>query len=195
MNIFQQYLAEEFAEEYQEGRISRREALKLIAGVTGSMFLANSILAACTPLAQDELAPSPSATPAMPTGEATAAAAASPGPIATEAATETTIASTETPPSEGAGSTAHGTVSPDDPEVQAVLVEIHRRAGPPRAPLRGTPRRLDHAVGVHQRKGGSEESRPPRQGKGNHGSPHPPGATQGRCKRPGAWDPGRRRSR
>ena len=124
MNIFQQYLAEEFAEEYQEGRISRREALKLIAGVTGSMFLANSILAACTPLAQDELAPSPSATPAMPTGEATAAAASSPGPIATEAATETTMASTETPPSEGAGSTAHGTVSPDDPEVQAADVQF-----------------------------------------------------------------------
>jgi carboxymethylenebutenolidase len=119
MNIFQQYLAEEFAEEYQEGRISRREALKLIAGVTGSMFLANSILAACTPLEQEAVAPSPSATPTMPTTGATATAASSPGPTATEAAPETTMVSTETPPSEGAASTAHGTVSPDDPEVQA----------------------------------------------------------------------------
>ncbi len=49
MNIFQRYLAEEFAEDYQEGRLSRRDALKLIASVTGSLILANSILAACMP--------------------------------------------------------------------------------------------------------------------------------------------------
>ncbi len=49
MNLFQRYLAEEFAEEYEEGHLSRREALKLIASVTGSMILANSILAACVP--------------------------------------------------------------------------------------------------------------------------------------------------
>jgi carboxymethylenebutenolidase len=49
MNIFQRYLAEEFAEDYEEGRLSRRDALKLIASVTGSLIAANSILAACTP--------------------------------------------------------------------------------------------------------------------------------------------------
>jgi len=49
MNRFQKYLAEEFAEDYEEGRITRREALKLIASVTGSVVLANSILAACVP--------------------------------------------------------------------------------------------------------------------------------------------------
>ncbi|HSF80782.1 MAG TPA: dienelactone hydrolase family protein, partial [Anaerolineales bacterium] len=46
---FQQYLVEEFAEDYQEGHLSRREALKLIAGVTGSLLLANTILAGCAP--------------------------------------------------------------------------------------------------------------------------------------------------
>ncbi len=45
MNIFQRYLAEEFAEDYEEGRLSRREALKLIVSVTGSLVVANSILA------------------------------------------------------------------------------------------------------------------------------------------------------
>ena len=45
MNLFQRYLADEFAEDYSEGRISRRDALKLITSVTGSLILANSILA------------------------------------------------------------------------------------------------------------------------------------------------------
>ena len=49
MNIFQRYLAEEFAEDYTEGRLSRRDALKMIASVTGSLIAANSILAACAP--------------------------------------------------------------------------------------------------------------------------------------------------
>jgi hypothetical protein len=37
MNAFQNYLAEEFAEDYQHGRLPRREALRLIATVTGSL--------------------------------------------------------------------------------------------------------------------------------------------------------------
>lgn len=49
MNEMQTYLVEEFAEEYQAGRMSRRDALKLIASVTGSLIVANSILAACAP--------------------------------------------------------------------------------------------------------------------------------------------------
>jgi len=49
MNDMQNYLVEEFAEDYQEGRLSRRDALKLIASVTGSLVFANSILAACAP--------------------------------------------------------------------------------------------------------------------------------------------------
>src|SRR5512134_3521898 len=49
MNLFQRYLAEEFAEDYEEGRLSRRDALKLIASVTGSLVVANSILASCAP--------------------------------------------------------------------------------------------------------------------------------------------------
>ena len=44
MNLFQNYLVEEFAEDYQEGHLSRRDALKLIGAITGSLILANSIL-------------------------------------------------------------------------------------------------------------------------------------------------------
>src|SRR5215212_2556995 len=68
MNLFQRYLAEEFAEDYQEGRLSRREALKLIVSVTGSLVAANSILAACTPLA-DETATSVVSSTDSPTAE------------------------------------------------------------------------------------------------------------------------------
>ncbi len=57
MNIFQNYLVEEFAEDYQEGHLTRREALKLIAGVTGSLVLATSILAACAPAETATLMP------------------------------------------------------------------------------------------------------------------------------------------
>ena len=57
MNLFQRYLAEEFAEDYQEGRLSRRDALKMIASVTGSLIAANSILAACTPPPEETNAP------------------------------------------------------------------------------------------------------------------------------------------
>jgi carboxymethylenebutenolidase len=49
MDTFQRYLAEEFAEDYQDGRLPRREALKLIVSVTGSLVFAESILAACAP--------------------------------------------------------------------------------------------------------------------------------------------------
>ena len=48
MTDFKRYLLEEFVEDYEEGLLTRRDALKLLAGVTGSMALATSILAACT---------------------------------------------------------------------------------------------------------------------------------------------------
>ncbi len=58
MNHFQKYLVEEFKEDYQEGLLSRRDALKMIAAVTGSLIMANSILAACAPVAESEATPS-----------------------------------------------------------------------------------------------------------------------------------------
>jgi len=46
---FKGYLIEEFIEDYEEGSIQRREALKLIGGVVGSIAIADSLLAACSP--------------------------------------------------------------------------------------------------------------------------------------------------
>jgi carboxymethylenebutenolidase len=108
MNLFQRYLAEEFAEDYQEGRMSRREALKLIVSVTGSLVAANSILAACTP--PEESATSSAVPVFSPTAEmqATLDATETASPVAAEASL---------PP-------AYGTVLPDDPAVLAGEVLI-----------------------------------------------------------------------
>src|SRR5947199_54064 len=40
MNELQRYLVEEAVEDYEEGRLSRREALKAIAGITGAALAA-----------------------------------------------------------------------------------------------------------------------------------------------------------
>ncbi len=111
MNHYQQYLAEEFAEDYQEGRLTRREALKLIASVTGSLILAQNFLAACAPpppQATATSAPPPTTPPTeSPTLEPTAAPTAAP-----------TLAASPSP------AAASGTVSPDDPAIEAAAVEF-----------------------------------------------------------------------
>ena len=101
MNSFQRYLAEEFAEDFEEGRLPRREAIKLIAAVTGSLVFAETILAACSP-------PSPSAT----------LAPVSPPVIGAAESTPAVSASATAPTS------PPGTVAPDDPEVRAEAVEF-----------------------------------------------------------------------
>lgn len=63
MNTFQRYLVDEFAEDYQERRLTRRDALKLIASVTGSLVIAESILAACAPAPLEESTAVQPATP------------------------------------------------------------------------------------------------------------------------------------
>ena len=132
MNRFQKYLLDEFVEDYQENRISRREALKLIASITGSLMLANSILVACAPLDEESAAVQPAdasptagepasatstAIPALPTASPQAAAEATASPPPADAPAS---------PPEGAAqdSPAHGTVTADDPMVNASAVEF-----------------------------------------------------------------------
>ncbi len=103
-----QYLVDEFVEDYQEGRLSRRDLLKRLVAITGSVVAANTILAACAPpTAAPTLAPLATST-AEPTGVPTPAAAptaaASPSPAATGA--------------------AGVTVSPNDPAIQAEAVQF-----------------------------------------------------------------------
>ena len=94
------YILEEYIEDYQEGEINRREALQRIAAITGSVAIANAILAACgTPdeqAASQETASESSAQPASPTAEVQSAAETTPGM----------------------------TVSPDDPDIEANEVEV-----------------------------------------------------------------------
>jgi carboxymethylenebutenolidase len=99
MNHFQRYLTDEFAEDYQEGRLTRRDALKLIASITGSLIAANSILAACAPPPEETQSTE-----------------------VTEVPTGITTASVE--PHEQDSPAAYGTVMPDDPAVIAVGIEI-----------------------------------------------------------------------
>ena len=112
MNLFQRYLAEEFAEDYEEGRLSRREALKLIASVTGSLIVANSILASCAP-PETVVTTTPTDIPPA-TDPPTAGPTASDAPTADSAPTD----------SPAPASSAYGTVMPDDPAVIAGLIEI-----------------------------------------------------------------------
>lgn len=102
MNLFQRYLAEEFAEDYEEGRLSRRDALKMIASVTGSLIAANSILAACTtPLEETVTSPTDVDLPAVPSTIQPAATSASSSPAP-----------------------AYGTVMPDDPAIIASEIQF-----------------------------------------------------------------------
>jgi carboxymethylenebutenolidase len=72
MTDLQKYLVDEALEDYQEGHMSRRQALKLIAGITGSAAIANTLLAACSP--------PPAATVAQPTAASVATSAATLAP-------------------------------------------------------------------------------------------------------------------
>jgi len=112
MNLFQRYLAEEFAEDYQEGRLSRRDALKMIASITGSLLLANSILASCAP-------PPDALEIESPTDVPTAANAPTDSPTASPSGTPESV------PTDSASPDApYGTVMPDDPAIIAGAIEF-----------------------------------------------------------------------
>jgi len=113
MNLFQRYLADEFAEDYEEGRLTRRDALKLIASVTGSFIVANSILAGCIPPSEE--AGGSEVSPTNAPASATSPASDSPMPESTP----TDLVSPESP-----SATVHGTVMPDDPAIIAGEVQF-----------------------------------------------------------------------
>lgn len=96
-----QYLVDEFVEDYQQGRMTRREALRRIAGVTGSLAIASTILAACGPVAQ----PAPTAQPSPTAAPPSPSPAAKPSP---------------SPAAKPSPAAAQGvTVRPDDPDLEA----------------------------------------------------------------------------
>ncbi|MBI3915057.1 MAG: dienelactone hydrolase family protein [Chloroflexi bacterium] len=110
---FKRYLLEEFVEDYEEGKMTRREALKKIASVLGSFAIASTILAACAP------APTPAPTAAPPTAAPTAIAVP-------PTATRVPPTNTAVPPTATTAATlAPGvTISPNDPDIDAKAIEI-----------------------------------------------------------------------
>lgn len=135
MNHLQRYLVDEFVEDYMEGHLTRRQALRLLTGITGTAVAAQ-LLAACGQPAQQPTtgetaaatsAPTtaPTAAAAAPTAApttapATEAAAAAPTAAATEAATEAPAAAATAAPASGAANS----VAPDDPAVVAEQVSF-----------------------------------------------------------------------
>jgi carboxymethylenebutenolidase len=119
------YLVTEFVEDYQEGHLSRRDALKKLAAIFGSMSVATSFLAAC--------APAPTATPVPPPPTAVPPTATQVPPTATRVPpTNTAVPPTAVPSTatlQPATATAAPTFAPgatvmaNDPDIEARMVE------------------------------------------------------------------------
>lgn len=119
LNWLQRYLAEEYVEDYQEGALSRRDALRYLGAVLGSAAAAATLLAACGPAA----APGRETTSGATGGAAGPATAVPPSPTPEEIRNQATAtvlatndtAATPTPPSVPAGVN----VAPGDPDIDA----------------------------------------------------------------------------
>jgi carboxymethylenebutenolidase len=127
MNLFQKYLLDEFVEDYQEKRISRCEAIKLIVPIVGSVLIANSILASCVPLDDETAAVQPAAPSSTPGAPPEATPTTPPAsPTAPAQATDTSQPAETTGPH---AAVEHGTVTPDDPMVTASAVQFPGQGG------------------------------------------------------------------
>ncbi len=102
--VLKQYLIDEFVEDYQNGQLSRRDALKRIAFITGSALVASNILTTAASAQQ----PTPTGA-AGPTGAATRAPTAAGTPAATAGPTATPTGMT---------------IRPDDPDITAMPVQF-----------------------------------------------------------------------
>jgi carboxymethylenebutenolidase len=94
----QKYLVDEFVEDYQHGQMSRRDAFKRIAAVSGSTAFAAALLAACGPAPTPPPVPpnagETNAAPALPTATPVPPTATSAPPTATKPAASPTAAAT-----------------------------------------------------------------------------------------------------
>lgn len=109
MNHLQRYLVEEFVEDYQEGLITRRAALRLLAGIVG-VTAATQLLAACGQPTRS----SPTTTTAAPTTVAESTAVPTLAPT-----TESTVVGPT-----ALTATSVDSVPADDPGVIAEMVQF-----------------------------------------------------------------------
>jgi carboxymethylenebutenolidase len=143
LNWLQRYLAEEYVEDYQEGALTRRDALKYLAAVLGSTAAAMTVLSACAPAVAPAGETGRTAGPVTPggtseaaapvntatltavqppaTGDGTATAMASPTPEETRAAaTAAVLATADTSATPTPASVPAGVrVAPGDPSLEA----------------------------------------------------------------------------
>ena len=120
MNDNQQYFVEEFAEEYQLGRMNRRELLRRVLLITGSAPAAASALIALGCGANSP----PAATRPAPS-QATGASPATPAGTTAASPSGTLGAATMPPPAQ----TNDFVVQPDDPSIKAQNVQFPGQAG------------------------------------------------------------------
>jgi carboxymethylenebutenolidase len=144
LNETQRYLVEEHVEEYQDGRISRRELLRRVTLISGSAALAATIVAACGPATSGVGAPASSAgASAAPT----ATTAPSPSPYAT-------------PP---AAATADGvTVKENDPRITVSKPDLRGADGASLMAYMARPAgnaRVPGVVVIHENRGQTEHIR------------------------------------
>lgn len=126
-----QYLIDEFIEDYEQGQIPRRQALKLLTGLVGSVSAA-ALVAACAPAIQPALTNVPPSTAVSATGIPTTVATTV--PPATPAATPMTTAVADPTIATRATATvsapqSNNTVPADDPAILANAVEFPARDG------------------------------------------------------------------
>jgi carboxymethylenebutenolidase len=152
LNYMQRYLVEEAAEDFQHGQLTRRQALKMIAGVLGSMAAASAFLAACAPATSPAApaapgaaatqpaaaaaptfplaSPAPTAAATLPSASVTAAPTAAQVAQATQVATQAVITTTATVATRPAPVVPAGVrVSPDDPAIEAGDVQFPGQGG------------------------------------------------------------------
>lgn len=120
MNDNQRYFVEEFAEEYQLGRMNRRELLRRVLLITGSAPLAASALIA---LGCGANSPSPASSGAQ--SQATSASSAAPTSAAVASAPANLGAATMPP----AAQTNDFVVQPDDASIKVQNVQFPGQAG------------------------------------------------------------------
>jgi carboxymethylenebutenolidase len=120
MNWMQRYVGEELIEDHHAGRLSRRDLLRQLVGVCGSITAAAAFLAAC---GDDGAAPSATGT------NSTTSSPTTSGPMGgtTSTTASATSSSTTTAPPSGGATLA---VRADDPAIRAENVQFSGPAGP-----------------------------------------------------------------
>ncbi|GAC1354842.1 MAG: hypothetical protein NVSMB42_12890 [Herpetosiphon sp.] len=118
LNDMQQYLVDEFVEEYTEGHMSRRDALKRIAAISGSLLFAVSLLDACGQPAANATTTATAITAGATKAATTAATTGSAG------AQTATSSSTAGQAVAAASADPAVSVAADDPALEAGLVRF-----------------------------------------------------------------------